>query len=250
MDLKLFGFTNGKALMSVSYGLIMKALILAGGFGKRLMPLTIDQPKPLVEIGGKPILVRQIEWLKSQGITDIVLAVGHLRTKVFEKLGDGSKYGVRLFYSVEEEPLGTEGAIKNAARYIDTDLFVVTNGDVITDIDVNNLMRNMGNSLATIALVPMRSPYGIVEVDNEGYVRSFKEKPLLEYMINAGVYVMKREVVSMMADRGDIEKGVFPKLAKEGRIRAVIYENAFWRSIDTVKDVEEVSAMLAAKQVN
>ncbi|WP_188596469.1 nucleotidyltransferase family protein [Thermocladium modestius] len=228
----------------------MKALILAGGFGKRLMPLTIDQPKPLVEIGGKPILVRQIEWLRGQGISDIILAVGHLRTKVFEKLGDGSKYGVRLFYSVEEEPLGTEGAIKNASKYIDTDLFVVTNGDVITDIDVSALVKGMGDGLATIALVPMRSPYGIVEVDENGYVKSFKEKPLLEYMINAGVYVMKRKTIDMMADKGDIEKGVFPKLAREGKIRAVIYNNSFWRSIDTVKDVEEVSAMLAAKQVN
>ncbi len=228
----------------------MKALILAGGFGKRLMPLTIDQPKPLVEIGGKPILVRQIEWLRGQGISDIILAVGHLRTKVFEKLGDGSKYGVRLFYSVEEEPLGTEGAIKNASKYIDTDLFVVTNGDVITDIDISALIKGMGDGLATIALVPMRSPYGIVEVDGDGYVKSFKEKPLLEYMINAGVYVMKRKTIDMMADKGDIEKGVFPKLAKEGKIRAVIYNNSFWRSIDTVKDVEEVSAMLAAKQVS
>ncbi len=89
-----------------------------------------------------------------------------------------------------------------------------------------------------------------MEVDENGYVKSFKEKPLLEYMINAGVYVMKRKTIDMMADKGDIEKGVFPKLAREGKIRAVIYNNSFWRSIDTVKDVEEVSAMLAAKQVN
>ncbi|MEM1806698.1 MAG: sugar phosphate nucleotidyltransferase, partial [Pyrobaculum sp.] len=85
----------------------MQAVILAGGFGKRLAPLTTEIPKPLIPVGGKPILVRQIEWLRGYGITDIVLAVGYLRQKIFEALGDGRKYGVRLFYSVEEEPLGT-----------------------------------------------------------------------------------------------------------------------------------------------
>jgi len=88
----------------------MRALILAGGLGKRLMPLTNEIPKPLIPIAGKPILVWQIEWLKKQGFTDFVLAVGHLRSKIFEALGDGRKLGVRIFYSVEEEPLGTAPA--------------------------------------------------------------------------------------------------------------------------------------------
>ncbi|MCG2863429.1 MAG: nucleotidyltransferase family protein [Vulcanisaeta sp.] len=224
---------------------MVRALILAGGFGKRLAPLTLDRPKPLVEIGGKPILQWQIEWLSRQGIRDIVLAVGYLRTKVFEVMGDGSKFGVRLFYSVEEEPLGTGGAIKNAMKFLEDDVFVVLNGDVITNLSIKPLLDGLGGGIiASIALVPMRSPYGIVHVDDDGFITEFKEKPLLDYLINAGVYAFTRDVFRYLPDKGDIEVTVFPKLASERRIRGVIYRDVFWKSIDTIKDIEEVERVI------
>ncbi|AEA12154.1 Nucleotidyl transferase [Thermoproteus uzoniensis 768-20] len=223
----------------------MRALILAGGFGKRLYPLTSEVPKPLLSVAGKPILVRQIEWLRGQGFRDFVLAVGYLRHKVFEALGDGRRLGVRIFYSVEEEPLGTAGAIKNAAPFLDDDVFVATNGDVVTDISVKPLLDALSDADAAIALVPLRSPYGVVEVDGDGYVSAFREKPVLEgYLINAGVYAMRREVLGLLPEKGNIEETTFPQLAKKRRLKAVVYRDAFWRSIDTVKDLEEVERIL------
>ncbi|MGC9153702.1 MAG: nucleotidyltransferase family protein [Vulcanisaeta sp.] len=224
---------------------MVRALILAGGFGKRLQPLTLDRPKPLIEIGGKPILQWQIEWLSRQGIKDIVLAVGYLRTKVFEVMGDGSKFGVRLFYSVEEEPLGTGGAIKNAMKFLEDEVFIVLNGDIITNLSIKPLIEQLSSDIiSTIALVPMRSPYGIVHVDHNGFITEFREKPLLDYLINAGVYAFTKDIFRYLPDKGDIEVTAFPKLASEKRIRGVIYRDVYWKSVDTVKDVEEVERVI------
>jgi NDP-sugar pyrophosphorylase family protein len=219
----------------------MQAIVLAGGFGKRLAPLTSEVPKPLLPVGGKPILVRQIEWLRGFGIRDVVLAVGYLRHKIFEALGDGRKLGVRIFYSVEEEPLGTGGAIKNAEPFITDDVFVVLNGDVLTNLSLDKLVEALGDADGAIALVPLRSPYGIVEFDAGGYVTHFREKPTLEgFYINAGVYAFRREVLKFLPKRGNIEETAFPVLAERRRLRGVAYRDVFWRSIDSVKDLEEV----------
>ncbi len=224
---------------------MVRALILAGGFGKRLQPLTLDRPKPLIDVGGKPILQWQIEWLSKQGIRDIVLAVGYLRTKVFEVMGDGSKFGVRLFYSVEEEPLGTGGAIKNAMKFLEDEVFVVLNGDIVTNLPIKPLIDQLsGNVISTIALTPMRSPYGIVHVDHEGFITEFREKPLLDYLINAGIYAFTKDIFKYLPNKGDIEVTAFPKLANEKRIRGIIYRDVYWKSVDTVKDVEEVERII------
>lgn len=223
----------------------MRALILAGGFGKRLAPLTNELPKPLLPVAGKPILVRQIEWLRGQGFSDFVLAVGYLRHKIFEALGDGRRLGVRIFYSVEEEPLGTAGAIKNAEPYLEDDIFVATNGDIVTDLHVKPLLDALSDADAAVALVPLRSPYGVVEFDESGRITSFREKPVLEgYYINAGVYAMRKEILKELPPRGNIEETTFPRLAERRRLKAVLYKDVFWRSIDTIKDLEEVEKIL------
>jgi len=219
----------------------MQAVILAGGFGKRLAPLTSEVPKPLLSVGGKPILVRQIEWLRRFGVTDVVLAVGYLRHKIFEALGDGRRFGVRIFYSVEEEPLGTGGAVKNAEPFIADDIFIVLNGDILTNLDLNKLVETLGDADGAIALVPLRSPYGIVEFDKDGYITRFREKPLLEgFYINAGVYALRRRVLSELPDRGNIEETLFPRLAQQRRLKAAVYKDVFWKSVDSLKDLEEV----------
>ena len=221
----------------------IKALILAGGYGKRLRPLTLEKPKPLIEVGPRSILEWQILWLKSYGIKDIVLAVGYLRSKIFEAIGDGTKLGVRVYYSVEDEPLGTGGAIKHAEPFLeDCDKFVVVNGDVLTNISVDRLLEELkGDIIGVIALTPMKSPYGIVHVDENGYILEFKEKPSLEYLINAGVYAFTRDIFKYLPDKGDIETTTFPKLAQERKLKAAIFRDVYWRSIDSIKDVEEAS---------
>jgi len=230
----------------------MKAAIIAGGFGKRLRPLTLEKPKPLVEVAGKPIIQWQIEWFKRYGVDTIVVLTGYLREKIIEFLGSGQKLGVNVVYVVEDEPLGTAGAIKNAEGVLSDSVFLAVNGDIITNIPLDKLVNDLikSDALASIALVPLRSPYGIVEVDSEGNVKSFKEKPMIEeYLINAGVYAMKPQILQYLPRKGDLEKSVFPQLAKEGLLRGVIFKDVYWRAIDTVKDVEEVGKELSSKNI-
>lgn len=233
----------------------MKAAILAGGFGKRLRPLTDEKPKPLIEVAGKPIISWQIEWLRYHGIRDLVILVGYKKNLVIDELGSGSRYGVKISYVVEEEPLGTGGALKNAESLLKKEeAFLLVNGDIITDLDPGDLVKSLGEeprAVASIAVVPLRSPFGIVRVNSSGTVESFVEKPLIpEYMINAGVYAMRPEIFDYLPERGDIERTSFPRLASEGRLRAKIYgDKVYWRAIDTIKDMEEVSEDLASGRV-
>ncbi len=229
----------------------MKALILAGGFGKRLRPYTEQKPKPLIEVAGKPILVWQIEWLKSLGIDTVVLAVGYLKEKVVEEIGSGRKYGVKAIYVVEEEPLGTGGAIKNAeAALMGEEKFLVMNGDILTNINALKLCESLGDAIASIALVPLPSPYGIVVTDENSYVTEFKEKPFIkDYWINAGVYCFTPEIFNYLPVSGDIEKITFPKLAKERRLKSVKFSDVFWKSVDTYKDIEEADRLLREQSI-
>ena len=222
------------------------ALILAGGYGKRLRPLTLDKPKPLVTINDKPVIVYQLEWLKHYGIDEVALLVGYHKEKLIEELGSGYKYGVSISYVVEDEPLGTGGALKKASHiYKNHEKFLVTNGDIITNINPNILLSSLKeNVIAAIAVVPLRSSYGVLDIDNNGFVKGFKEKPILyDYWINAGIYAFKPEIIEYLPNKGDIEMTTFPKLSSEGKMVAVKFEipKYYWRSIDTHKDLDEVS---------
>ncbi|ABW01830.1 Nucleotidyl transferase [Caldivirga maquilingensis IC-167] len=218
----------------------MFAVILAGGFGKRLRPLTDDRPKPLVEVAGRPILAWQIDWLREQGVTDIILAVGYLGGKIFDYIGDGSQFGVRVYYSVEREPLGTGGAVRNALKYINDDGFIVVNGDVITNLRIGKLMDSLQRGvIGAIALTPLKSPYGIVQVDEDGFILNFQEKPQLPYLINAGVYALRTSIRDYLPEKGDIEVYTFPRLAKDKKLIGITYNDVYWKSIDTLKDLEE-----------
>ncbi len=222
------------------------AAILAGGYGKRLRPLTIERPKPLLEVAGKPILVHMIEWLKYYGINEIVLLVGYLKEKIIESLGSGSKYGVTIVYSVEDEPLGTGGALKNAAGILGkSEKFLVINGDIITNLDPRPLLDALDKGYyVSIASVQLRSPYGILELGENDIVLSFREKPLLkDYWINAGVYGATPKMLDYLPSRGDLEKTTLPKLASEKKVIAIKYDlsRTYWRSIDSIKDLEEAS---------
>lgn len=223
----------------------MKAAIIAGGLAKRLRPITEEIPKSLVEVAGKPIIEWQLEWLKVNNIYTVIVLAGYRYEKLIEFLGSGRKFGVSVTYVIEDSPLGTGGAIKNAEPYLSNDVFVALNGDVLTDIPISKLtkvLEDHGDAIASIALVPLKSPYGVVRVSEEGRVESFVEKPSIEdYLINAGVYVMKSEIFKYLPEVGDIEKTAFPQLAREGRLYGVKFLNNYWKSVDTVKDVEEVT---------
>ncbi len=221
----------------------MKAVILAGGFGKRLRPYTDTTPKPLLLIAGKPIIEWQIKWLKHYGFRDIIVCAGYLKEKIIEEIGSGRKYGVRVGYVIEDEPLGTGGAVKNAGHVLEGDEeFVVVNGDIITDLDPNILFETLSeNDIGAIALTPLPSPYGVVRFDPQTLkIISFVEKPKIrERWINAGVYAFRRDIFKYLPDRGDIERTALPRLAEEGRLSATLFEESFWMSIDSHKDLEE-----------
>src|SRR5215212_5758198 len=158
----------------------MQALILAGGKGTRLRPLTMHTPKPIVPIANRPFLLYQLELLKRADVRDVILSLSYQPQKIEDRLGDGTDYGVRISYTVEALPLGTAGAYRNAAGLI-SKTTVVLNGDVLTDIDLNEVIqfhRERG-AAATIVLTPVPNPtaYGRVETDGEGKVRRLLEEP-------------------------------------------------------------------------
>lgn len=225
----------------------MQAVILAGGLGKRLRPITDEVPKVMIEVAGKRIIHWQIEWLKTFGITSFIVLAGYKRDRLIEFLGNGSTLGVKVYYSVEEEPLGTGGALK-AVEGIVRGNFLVLNGDIITDIDISKMSLNNPH-IVNIALVPLRSPYGVIRTEGDE-VRGFEEKPILrDYWINGGVYLMSEDVFKYLPEKGDIERTTFPDLARIGKVRGTKFPNNYWHSIDSVKDMEEVSSDIANGKV-
>jgi mannose-1-phosphate guanylyltransferase len=223
----------------------MKAVILAGGFGKRLKPLTDERPKPMIEVLNIPIIEWQVKWLEKFGVKEFVMCVGYMRDQILGHIGDGSRFGVKVEYSVEEEPLGTGGALRNARDLLSGhDSFFMLNGDVLTELDPTRLQVSGSH---TIALVSLRSPFGVVELDTDSKVRGFVEKPEIpDKWINAGVYHFTQEVFRHLPENGNIEVTALPALAKEGKLQAVKYRNVFWRSIDSHKDIEEAAKEMQA----
>lgn len=230
----------------------MYALILAGGKGERLRPLTDTLPKPMAPLNGKPILWYQVEWLKQAGVTNVIFLVGYRWEMVREYFGDGSKFGIKPTYSVETHPLGRGGAIRLGMNHVpeDEDTVFVLNGDIITGQDPKAVMgyhngkreavRADGRPplLATIMVVPMLSPYGLVDLNDDNDVVGFREKVELPHWINAGVYVFNRAIAPLMPELGDHETTTFPDLANQGHISA-FKSIHFWRSVDSFKDLSE-----------
>jgi NDP-sugar pyrophosphorylase family protein len=227
----------------------LKALILAGGFGKRLRPLTFEKPKPMLEVAGLPLIERQIRWLKGNGIDELVICVGYLREKIIDFVGNGSQFGVTVEYSVEEETaaLGTGGAIKKAESLLHNErgAFYVINGDILTTIDPRKLDGDTHHN--TVSAVPMKSPFGIIAFDSSDNVTEFLQKPVMnDVWINAGVYYFTNEVFRYLPDVGNFGESVLPMFAKQGKLKVVKFGNPdyYWRSIDSHWDLEEASKEL------
>ena len=227
----------------------MYALIIAGGEGERLRPLTSDRPKPMIEVAGKPILEYQVRWLARQGVSDAVLLCGYKAEVIHRHFGDGSRFGLRVHYSLEKEPLGRGGALKLGARLLPAgeDAVIALNGDTLTDQPLAPLLRHhrRKGAIATVMLTRLRSPYGVTRLDSSGRITAFDEKPLLPHWINAGLYVVSREFLRRLPDRGDHETTTFPELAAEGKLYGY-RSRAYWRTVDTFKDLTEAAAEVAA----
>ncbi|MBI2650811.1 NTP transferase domain-containing protein [Candidatus Woesearchaeota archaeon] len=201
-----------------------KAVLLVGGRGTRLKPLTDKIPKALLEVKGKTITEHLFDLLKKYGIRDVVLCTGYLRDKIKEHFGDGSTLGINITYIEEKEPLGTAGPLKLARKYL-KDSFIVSNGDELKNINIPRMFRlhKRKNALATIALTTVEDPshYGVARLDGSRIIE-FVEKPSNppSNLINAGFYILEPEVIDMIPNGFSmLEKDVFPKLAKMGRLR-------------------------------
>jgi NDP-sugar pyrophosphorylase family protein len=228
----------------------MKAILLAGGKGTRLRPLTLNTPKPIVPIFGRPFLQYQIELLhRVPEISEVVLSLNYQPRRIEEMFGDGSGFGVPLRYVVEPMPLGTGGAIKFAAQGTE-ETIVVFNGDVLTQIDLAAVIRlhRERQATATIVLTPVENPaaYGLVETDHEGRVRRFLEKPSPDEItcntINAGIYVLEPSTFDRIpSDQPwSIERGYFPSLVERGEEFAAYVYDGYWIDIGTIDKYRQV----------
>jgi len=224
----------------------MQALILAGGKGTRLRPLTVYTPKPIVPVLNQPFLLYQIEILRRAGVKDITLSLNYQPDKIEHQLGDGSNYGVNLRYVTEPSPMGTGGAYKYAADQI-RETTVVFNGDVLTDLDVFKVIgfHQQKKAQATIVLTPVENPsaYGLVETAPDGVVLRFLEKPTPEELadlttdnINAGIYILEPGVLDLIpeGENTSFEYNVFPELLKRRKeFYAFVMNGNYWRDIGT-----------------
>jgi NDP-sugar pyrophosphorylase family protein len=220
----------------------MKAVILAGGEGTRLRPLTLTTPKPVVPVVDRPFLRHQLDLLATVGVTKIVFCIAYQPERVQAVFGDGGALGVHIRYAVEDVPLGTGGAVKNAEAHLDATT-IVLNGDVLTDVDLPAVVAGHKSSgaLATLVLtaVPNPSAYGLVETDASGRVLRFVEKPdpsqITTDKINAGIYVLETSTLGLMPPSVNysIERSFFPALlARNDLVRAHVHRG-YWIDIGT-----------------
>jgi mannose-1-phosphate guanylyltransferase len=219
----------------------VQALILVGGEGTRLRPLTSRQPKPVVPLVNQPFMAYMLEWLRGHGVDDVIMSCGFMADGVRAVLGDGSSLGIHLRYIEEPQPLGTGGALKYAEDVLQ-ERFLMLNGDVLTDIDITAQIaqHERTGARATLALIGVEDPsaYGLVRRNSDRSVREFLEKPSPDQidtnLVNAGVYILHRDVLDGMAPAGtnsSIERDLFPTLVGQGLYG---YEaDGYWMDIGT-----------------
>jgi NDP-sugar pyrophosphorylase family protein len=217
----------------------LKAIILAGGRGKRLRPITDYVPKPLIPIKNIPIIEWQIKYLKKFNISEVIICSGY-KTKMIENYINNKKLGIKITFSIEDKPLGTGGAIKKAGKKIKDKSFLVINGDTITNIDLKKLIKKE-NSIASIQL---KTKFGILQTDKDKIIKFDEKKEINDIWMNAGIYHLKKETLKELPDVGDIEKTLFPEYAKKEKLSTVKFRNTKWHSIDSYKDIEECSLVI------
>lgn len=222
-----------------------QALILAGGKGTRLKPITREIPKPLVPLQGKPVLEYSLDLFKKFGIKDILISIGFKGEKIKEYFGDGKRFGVNIRYIEEDEPLGTAGPLKLAKKFLKGS-FIMCNADELKDIDLMDMFmaHKENNAMGTIALTSVEdtSKYGVAKLAGSK-ILDFVEKPSKENapsnFINSGLYILEPEVIDYVPEGfAMVEKDVFPKLAKEGKLFGYPF-SGYWKPIGNFEQYEE-----------
>ena len=220
----------------------MKAIILAGGRGTRLKQITDYVPKPLIPLNNIPIIEWQIRYLKKFGVKDVIICTGYKTEQIENFLQVKNNFGIKIRISIEKSPLGTGGAIKLAAKGIKDNSIFVVNGDVITNINLNKLKQKQN----CIAAIPLITKFGVLGIKEEKVTKFDEKKQVKDLWMNAGLYHLSKDLIKDLPKKGDIEKTTFPKFAKKGLLNHLKFQNAFWHSIDSYKDMDECSSGIKA----
>lgn len=219
----------------------MIGMILCGGTGSRLKPYTDSTPTPLIEIKDQyTILDKQLFDFAAAGINEAVLLTGYKSDMIKARYGNEYK-GVKLTYHVEKNPEGTLKAIKAGMDMVKGDIFLVRNGHIVSDVNLRRMIQrhDHGSYGATMYVTKMRSPFGIVELGDDR-VKSFREKPVLEYYINGGVYCLNRDLPFEKYEGGAVEQTLFPLIAESNKLGYYREDDIFWSQASTVRDLEDI----------
>jgi len=237
----------------------LKAVVMAGGEGSRLRPLTCQVPKPMVPVMNRPLVEYTAELLTRHGISDVAVTLQYLPEQIREHFGDGSGFNMRMRYYVEDDPLGTAGSVKNAASFLD-ETFVVISGDALTDMDLTHALefhRKRG-AMATLVLTTVNNPleYGLVITDGEGRITRFVEKPgwgeVFSDTVNTGIYVLEPEVLEYVesGQMVDFSKDVFPRLLEEGAALYGCVLPGYWCDVGNIEQYTQAHRDVLAGRVN
>lgn len=236
----------------------MKAVIMAGGEGTRLRPITLTRPKPLVPVAGEACIDFVIHGLVRAGVREIIITTGYRYQEILDHTGDGSRYGdVSISFSIEKTRMGTAGGIKQIESELD-DTFIVASGDVLADVDFKGLIRFHEESIAeaTMALTTVNEPsqFGIVGTDAHGRIRQFKEKPppedVFSDLINAGIYILEPQVLELIpgSTKFDFSKQLFPLMLEQGRRLFATPLSGFWKDIGHPFDLIEANMEIITRR--
>lgn len=222
----------------------MIAIILAGGRGKRLKQVTDYVPKPLIPLDNIPVIEWQIRYLKKFGIKNIIICTGYKTEQIENFLKVKNNFKIKIQFSKEKSPLGTGGAIKQAARLIKEKSFFVINGDVISNINLNKLKQKQN----CIAAIPLKTKFGVMGIKDEKISKFSEKKEISNLWMNAGLYHLSKNIIKDLPKKGEIEKTTFPKYANRGMLNYAKFNNVFWHSVDSYKDMEECSSEIKSKK--
>ena len=238
----------------------MKAVVMAGGEGSRLRPLTIGRPKPMVPIVNKPVMQHILELLKRHGFTDIVVTLQYMADYIQDYFGNGQTYGVKLQYAIEEAPLGTAGSVRNASAYLDgTDPILVISGDALTDFDLPRIVQwhRQRQALATMVLYRVPNPleYGVIVTDDEGRVTRLHEKPswgeVMSDTVNTGIYIFDPAILDVIepGHNADWSKDIFPRLLEKGAPLYGYVAEGYWCDIGNLTEYRRAAADVLSGRV-
>lgn len=237
---------HGIAYLSLT---IETAVVLAGGAGLRLRPLTDDKPKAMVLVAGRPLLEWVLSWLRRNRVHRVVIGVAYRGESIIEHFQDGKAFGLEIEYSRHSVEGGTaEGYRLAIERYVKDSTFFAVNGDELTDVGLQNLadFHIRQRATATVTVAPLPSPYGVVELEGAN-VTGFREKPIINSVhVSVGVYAFQQAILDYLPQTGDIERTAFPRLAAERKLKGYKHDG-FWMTVNTLKDLTEVERKLKSE---